>query len=255
MKKTISFDLWNTLIQSNPKFQEARLKMIASYTRLSEDKITKYLKLFKYDIDTTCEKFGIQPDIDVAFSNLYNLLEIDSRLITVHDFKNEYHEIFENYPAVLCTISKEDRMLLKTITSKKYLFERENTIAAILEILSEKYNLVITSNTVLIPGEILRRTLYNRGIKNFFSEMYFSDESTHCKPHPEFFSKMHYNSGSLKRNIIHIGDNIKTDIEGALNYGLNTIQITDNDLSTVVTDIETIFNNKHKDYLLNHDIL
>lgn len=233
MKKTISFDLWNTLIISNPKFQEARIEMIRNYSDLSRDEIILRLKLFKIDIDSTCEKFGIQTPYLTTMKMLYDLLEIKSNKLALKPFIDKYKRVFETYPPKLI-----------------------DGVYDMLEELHKKYNLVITSNTVLIPGIILRDILNNLNIGHFFTDMIFSNEQNVCKPHPQMFHATQMAaSGSLKCNIVHVGDNRITDIDGAMAYGFNTVHIINHDLSTVIQRIEAHFNNKHQKYLLNNNIL
>ena len=51
MKKTISFDLWNTLITANPTFKHARLNLCIEYSGKTDEECTKILKRVKEDFD------------------------------------------------------------------------------------------------------------------------------------------------------------------------------------------------------------
>ena len=97
--KTISFDLWNTLIQSNPAFLKTRVDMIKNATTLSEKEIERTYKMFKSDIDSTFEKFGMQFTIGDLYSMLHAQLQIDDKKMSVDTFMRLYtHTFFDNLP-------------------------------------------------------------------------------------------------------------------------------------------------------------
>jgi len=76
------------------------------------------------------------------------------------------------------------------------------------------------------PGFILRRFLEDKGIGNFFDAMIFSDEVGTRKPHPEIFRMAARRLGVKPSEIIHIGDNLRSDVWGAKNAGFKAIHFS-----------------------------
>ena len=97
----------------------------------------------------------------------------------------------------------------------------------ILEKLSKKYKLGLISDTGQTSGRILREILKKDGIYDYFLVHSFSDEMGVSKPNKKIFEMTLKKLCSLPANTVHIGDNIATDICGAINYGLKAIHITD----------------------------
>lgn len=229
--KTISFDLWNTLIQSNPAFLKARVDMIKHATTLSEKEIERTYKMFKSDIDSTFEKFGMQFTLNELYTMLHAQLQIDNDKMSVDTFMRLYTTtFFDNMPTL------------------------KDSVKEVLQYCKDNgYKMCIASNTVLIPPAMLRGVLSSYGIYDYFDFMVFSDEITCSKPNPQFFAQIHIQSKCLKRNIIHVGDSRITDIDGAMNYGFKTIVVKD-DLDTLPTRIESLFDNKYEQALIELNI-
>ena len=81
-------------------------------------------------------------------------------------------------------------------------------------------------NTGLTPGFGLRRLLTREDIAKYFDLMLFSDEVGIRKPDPEIF---HMATQKLKVKpceIVHIGDNLKSDVWGAKNAGFKAIYLS-----------------------------
>ena len=84
----------------------------------------------------------------------------------------------------------------------------------------------IICNTGITPGFGLRKFLIQEGVAEFFDLMIFSDEVGIRKPDPKVF---HLAAQKLKmkpREMVHIGDNLKTDVCGAKNAGFKAIHLT-----------------------------
>ena len=92
----------------------------------------------------------------------------------------------------------------------------------------------ILSNTAFIKGESLRKLLKELELDQFFSFQIYSDEIGYSKPDFEIFDLMHkkvkeHKKVDLDKNkILHIGDNIVSDIYGAKYFGIEAMQINTN---------------------------
>lgn len=85
-----------------------------------------------------------------------------------------------------------------------------------LKYLSGKYELVILTNWFI---ESQKKRLENVGILDFFSDFYGAEK--YAKPFKESFEQA---AGKYKMNeLAMIGDNIDTDIKGALNAGIEKV--------------------------------
>lgn len=81
-------------------------------------------------------------------------------------------------------------------------------------------------NTGLTPGFGLRRFLAKEGIAKYFDLMLFSDEVGIRKPNPGIFQMATQRLGVKAFEIVHIGDNLKSDVWGAKNAGLKAIYLS-----------------------------
>jgi putative hydrolase of the HAD superfamily len=95
------------------------------------------------------------------------------------------------------------------------------------------------SNTGFIKGATLRIALEKIGIAHFFNFQLYSDEVNLSKPNVEFFSLMIEKIYEVRKHdnlvlddIIHIGDNIIADINGANRLKINSFQVNSN-LNTI----------------------
>ncbi len=92
--------------------------------------------------------------------------------------------------------------------------------AGILDYLKEKYSLYIISNGF---NEVQHRKLELSGIRHYFKRIFISDIIGIHKPNRDFFDYIVKSTNARKNECIVIGDSIETDIEGALNAGLDAI--------------------------------
>lgn len=93
-----------------------------------------------------------------------------------------------------------------------------NDTILVLEYLKDKYYLVTLTNWF---KEVQDKRLENAGILKYFSETYGGNIKT--KPHKEAF--LNAIKDTNISDVIMIGDNINTDINGALNLGIKTIYL------------------------------
>lgn len=78
-------------------------------------------------------------------------------------------------------------------------------------------------NTGLTPGTGLRRFLDKEGVAEYFDVMIFSDEVGVRKPDPEIFRLAARKLKARPFEIVHVGDNLKSDVCGARNAGFKTV--------------------------------
>ena len=91
---------------------------------------------------------------------------------------------------------------------------------AILEYLHQKYELYILTNGF---SDVQAVKLSSAGILHFFREVFTADELQVGKPHKEYFNKVMQKIGAKPSECMMVGDNLKTDILGAQNAGIDHI--------------------------------
>ena len=225
--KHYSFDLWLTLIKSNPQFKLERAKFFYKNFNSCNKTIEEVISVFR-QVDTMCnainEKTGKNIDGDEMYLMVISLLNgVDTSFnnIDMEGLYNEMDSLLFNYmPVVYCTDTID---ILNRIKQK------------------DDCTFNISSNTAFIKGKSLRKVLTNLQLSSFFEFQIYSDEIGLSKPDIQFFEKMlqgvHsiYPEKSIALNqIVHIGDNPVADIEGAATVGIKSRLINSNN-STILS--------------------
>lgn len=89
-----------------------------------------------------------------------------------------------------------------------------------LKILSKSYLIGIISNGFM---DTQYKKLYNTGLDRYVARLVISDEIDVRKPDPEIFHYTMAETGATPDRSIMVGDNLKTDIKGALDAGLDAV--------------------------------
>lgn len=211
--KAISFDLWNTLIKSNPNFAKARLDYLQTICSKSRNEINNILFDVKGEFDQLTMIHGIHYDSRFLWKIIIKRLEISTR--SVIDIEEYCEGLFlDHYPQLYSSNTK-----------------------GILESLARKYELYLLSNTMLIKGETLEEVLKKHGIYELFESRVFSDRILASKPHPKAFESLHIRTHLLASEIIHVGDNEVCDKRGAFEYGIQSYLVH----GTSGQDLNTLF--------------
>jgi len=84
----------------------------------------------------------------------------------------------------------------------------------------------LVSNVGRTPGFALRGLLEAEGLAEYFDVMVFSDEVGVRKPDPEIFLVVTRKLGVEPDSIVHIGDDLGSDVWGARNAGLRVIHLS-----------------------------
>lgn len=188
MIKRIIFDLDNTLIDWEDDYWhkgilEACTKLKIKNTIQMEEKISNVIDNY--------EKYNEYFNIDIM-QNLINK-ELEENYTT--DFIKTILKYFE-----ICVPKQVDKTIIDT-----------------LEYLKSKYELIVLTNW--FEYQQIQR-LKNAGIYKYFKHVY-GTENIKVKPNKEAFETA---IGSFsKSECVMVGDNLKVDIDGALNAGLSAI--------------------------------
>ena len=99
-------------------------------------------------------------------------------------------------------------------------------IEAFLERHGAQFEFAIISDTMFSPGYVIKEYLESKGIAKYFSYYAFSDELGKSKPDIEVFKQIRNQFGLEPSECIHIGDLLRTDVNGANNAGWTSILYT-----------------------------
>ncbi len=210
----ISFDLWLTLIRSNPEFKNKRNLLFKDYFNIDKPIEEVALAIRKFDILTNSinEKAGKNFDTFEIYYLILDALGIDIELYS-------YVHLTEFY-----SLSEGLLMQHKPVLLHDY-------IPSFLEKLhGEGITMNILSNTAFIKGTSLRKVIAYYGLNRYFSFQLYSDETGSSKPSPNMFQYAYdeiMKIGAISKDeVLHIGDNKVSDYNGALNFGFKAHLIT-----------------------------
>ena len=94
-----------------------------------------------------------------------------------------------------------------------------------LETLHERYALAIVSDTGFASGGAQDALLEREGIRDLFTATIYSMDIGHAKPRPEIFQAALDALGTGAGETLHVGDNERTDVTGALAMGMRAVRI------------------------------
>lgn len=205
----ISFDLWLTLIKSNPEFKSKRNQLFKDFFEVesSIEKVTEVVRYYDVFCNNTNEKTGLNIDTFEIYYLILNALNVNVNEINkeqLNQFYKEAEMLFMDYKPQL--INTKIDLLLK-------------------EIISQHKTINILSNTGFIKGYTLRKLITHYELNEYFKFQIYSDEVGYSKPNSKIFQLVHDEIKSfknvLKNEVIHIGDNQTADYNGAISYGFD----------------------------------
>jgi HAD superfamily hydrolase (TIGR01509 family) len=94
-----------------------------------------------------------------------------------------------------------------------------------LRTLSRHLVLAVISDTGFASGRAQDRLLEKDGARDFFAATIYSMDVGHAKPRPEIFRAAVETLGLAPDEILHIGDNERTDVRGALDAGMRAVRL------------------------------
>jgi len=202
-----SFDLWLTLIRSNPEFKNKRNLLFKDFFEIdsSIERVSEVVRYYDVLCNNINEKTGLNLSTYEIYYLILNALEVDLSLNDVNrlgEFYQETETLFFNY---------KPELIFPHI---KLQFE---------EIVNEGKSINILSNTGFIKGKSLRKIISYYELDSSIDFQIYSDEVGFSKPNNEVFQLVFDQVNKLrkteKKDILHIGDNSIADYNGAVNFG------------------------------------
>ncbi|POY36982.1 dehalogenase [Solitalea longa] len=219
-----SFDLWLTLIKSNPLFKTKRTLFFYENFNTKGKSLDEVGVVFR-QVDLLCnsinEKTGGNIDAEEMYLMVISIINDYSICFDDVDINRLYEEmellLFNFLPLVYCD---------QTLNVLERLKNRENTTISLL------------SNTGFIKGRTLRKVLQELEVDQYLDFQLYSDEEGLSKPNEKLFQLMineikDFRKEEIinKKQIIHIGDNEHADFYGAQTIGVNSYLINSNNKS------------------------
>ncbi|MDR2041689.1 MAG: HAD family hydrolase [Tannerella sp.] len=210
MIKHISFDLWLTLIRSHPLLKRERAGIVAGMCSRSEQDVWQIEQLIR-EQDKIFDRYNEMHETQIPAKDMY------LRLLRKVSAGNP--EPTGEDAETLMNRSNELFMHFMPLMLNDHIPYMLNRLHA------EGITLNLASNTGFIEGKILRSVLQKLGISQYFSFFIFSDEIGTSKPSVNFFQQVHNRLQLPKACVLHVGDNLKTDYNGAVNFGFKALLI------------------------------
>jgi putative hydrolase of the HAD superfamily len=216
--KYVSFDLWGTLITSNPEFKTKRNEFINNFynpRKLSKEEISNILSEISLENDTLSTITGLHIKSEVLFARiLHRLYGIDKHITDYNPFpfssgdvinlQNSTNQIFQENPPLLI---------------QEYYLDELSFLR------NQGCSLSYLSNIGLTDGNVLKESLKPTGLFDYFDSGLFSSDSDFAKPNQKFFRQAQLKWGNVSSQTVHVGDNRVADFVGALNYGYDALYV------------------------------
>lgn len=213
MITNVSFDLWLTLIKSHPLFKKRRAELIVDKYNpqgLTSSRIEDVTRECDKIFDRYNEMTGKKIPASEMYLKVIRKVGFDSGDIKMKDAKR---------------LEEESNVLFLEYMPELLNNDIHQTLSKLVE---NGLSLNVASNTGYIESQTLRKALQKMDLLKYFSFQIFSDEVNASKPSPIFFQEVLNNARVNKNQILHVGDNAKTDYKGASNFGFSAFLITNN---------------------------
>lgn len=217
-----SFDLWLTLIRSNPAFKQQRALYFHQKYNYLQKSVQEVETIFR-QVDLMCnsmnEKTGKNIDADEMYLmviSMINNYEPSFRQVDLAELEKDMEAMIFNY--------------LPVLYSSLTIIHLERLIGPCYATLS------LLSNTGFIRGAILRKIMVALDLDRLLSFQLYSDEERMSKPNPKFFQLMLDKIDRRNLNfgldeIVHVGDNPIADVQGAEALGITAVLVNSNHLT------------------------
>lgn len=208
MKGIISFDLWGTLIRSNPGYKDALIEEYSKINTVFEDKekMRECLTIQKKHFDSFDELTGIHSSFDARVNFILSFFgdSVDTQQFEDTKLKmiNIISKVCEKYPPLPYD---------------------DDTIECIKRLKAQGYDLRIISNTSMLGSLQLKKVIEDTFGKDTFTNMIFSDVIGFAKPNRNTFWSC---IKDCKKDIPkwHVGDNEKAD-GGCIKMGYTFLHV------------------------------
>lgn len=223
MFKTITFDLWNTLLDGTLDHGANRIDLL-------------------YDICSNAGCFRKRSMIEAAYREASSHLfaQPSSKTATAYFVQHIVEVIKVNF-----TSDVKERLVKgfedAILADPPGLLDNARDV---LQELQRQYKIGLVCNTGVTPGRTLRQVLKRRGVLKYFTYLAFSNEVGATKPDPTIFREALECLDAYPAESVHVGDLLETDVAGAKKSGMSAIWVNrgekkaDKQVSNCIPDFE-----------------
>jgi putative hydrolase of the HAD superfamily len=222
----VSFDLWLTLIKSNPLFKQKRDELLKDFFQIphSVEVISAKIRMWDLRFNAINEISGKNIDCDEMV--LLIMADLDCDLKKINSEKlNEYYNTME-----------------KLFFEFHPLLYEKNLLDYLKQLADKNITMSVLSNTGFIKGSTLKKLLDVLNISPYLKFQIYSDEIYCSKPSKKAYEHVMENIKIVNTinisSILHIGDNHNADYLGATNFGLQGALINSNNVSLLHLNIQ-----------------
>ena len=233
MKKVILFDLYDTIVKD---------------VSFSVQQSFQWLYEIYFKEVCTWEAFETHKEV---YSPLYAKRTVDHS--EVHFMRDEVIKIFEHFKVIFPEdLDDLEYCLMNQMQQETVLEDVKETLAALQ---ANGIGMYILSNSIF-SGKATKRLLEEFDVLKYFNKVFVSADYGIRKPHPGFFKmaveviQKDYPDVQME-NILFVGNDYRTDVEGAVTAGLDTAwynvakELDEKGISTY--SIESVFKTNYQE--------
>lgn len=210
--KHVSFDLWLTIINSNPKFKEFLIEFWSKELNQTQNYVKILLRNMKNYFVVLDEISGLHSNLIDQFHYLY----------THSGYIKQTKQLLEEKISII--YPKIEEAFLNNLP---VLYDNDTKF--VLEELKNKgIKTNILSNTGIIQGKTLTTALEQLEVYELIDRTIYSDEVFLAKPDPSMFLIMADSFDCELDEILHVGDNPIAD-GGCIEIGIQFLQVNSNE--------------------------
>ncbi len=181
-----------------------------------------FKKSEKHAFKNTMLDFGFDYDEDYHFRiykeiNTAIWIDLEKGLITQKKLKTERFKRFSDKIKSNIDVIEFAKSYMKNLSEASFLYDYSMEL---IENLHTDYKLMIITNGLL---DVQHKRIRQSPIAEYFDEIVISDEINISKPDPRIFDFAMKDYDSIEKNkILIIGDSLTSDIQGGINFGIDT---------------------------------
>jgi putative hydrolase of the HAD superfamily len=212
------FDLDNTLwdFTANSK--------LAMYQNLEQNGILTQLESFN-------SFFDVYEHINKSLWHEYHLKRITKQTLIIERFSRS----LQQFGLTGMDWLEINHSYLKCMALQTALFP--GTLETLHTLKAKGYQMHIITNGF---REVQYDKLRNCGLTEFFTKVFISEEVKTTKPHRQIFEHALKSTNALKKKSVMIGDSWETDIEGAMDFGMDQVMFLNQDIHELPKSINSL---------------
>lgn len=196
----------------------------------ADDTLFDFKKSEREAFKNTMLEFNINYDENYhlkIYQDINNLIwkEFEQGLITQEILKIERFKRLADTLRIYFNEKEFAKSYMKNLSNASFLLDGS---ADLIKSLSENYKLfIITNGLTFVQENRIRRSI----IAKYFENIIISEEISISKPNPKIFEYTFKNFPHIDKNkLLMIGDSLTSDIQGGLNFGIDTCWFNPNKL-------------------------